>query len=144
MLSTEDRLAILQLHARYCACLDTGDVKGWAHCFTVDGKFGVRNMHTGRAAIEAHGLIVLSRRRANPWANVQHWNGNIIVEGNADSAVATSYLAMIGKTRDSGALTIVAQGWYSDDLKKENDDWKFSSRRICFDTPPQDSIPKKS
>lgn len=144
MLSIEDRLAIQQLHARYCACLDTGDVKGWAQCFTIDGEFGVRTMHKGRDRLEAHGAVVMSRRQSNPWANVQHWNGNLIVEGDASGARAMSYLAMVGKTRDSGALTIVAQGWYSDTLRKEHGEWKFASRRIAFDTPRPDSIPKPS
>jgi len=144
MLSIEDRLAIQQLHARYCACLDTGDVKGWARCFTRDGEFGVRTMHKGRDRLEAHGAVVMSRRQNNSWTNVQHWNGNIIVEGDASGASAMSYLAMVGRVKDSDALTIVAQGWYNDTLEKEDGEWKFSTRRISFDTPRPDSIPQQS
>ena len=84
---------------------------------------------------------MLARRLANPWANVQHWNGNIVVEGNSASARSVSYLTMLGRTRDSGNLIIVAQGWYDDLLHKVDGHWLFNSRRISFDTPPPDLVP---
>ena len=36
--STEDRLAILELYARYCWALDTGDTEGYVAMFTEDGE----------------------------------------------------------------------------------------------------------
>jgi hypothetical protein len=140
MLSPEDRFAIEQLLARYCACLDLGDARGWAQCFTVDGEFGVRNMHKGRDRLEVHCADVFLRRQANPWANVQHWNGNLVVEGGAGAARALSCLAMLGRVRDTGAMTIVAQGWYHDQLRKIDGHWLFQSRRISFDAPPPDFV----
>ncbi|MBM3345843.1 MAG: nuclear transport factor 2 family protein [Betaproteobacteria bacterium] len=143
MLSTTDRIEILQLHARYCACLDTGDAQGWARCFTVDGEFGVCNMHRGRDRLAVHCADVVARRRANPWDNVQHWNGNIIVEGGAGRDHAMSYPATLGRQRDSGAQAIVANGWYRDTLAQEDGAWKLSSRRIAFETPASVIIPQR-
>ena len=139
MLNAEDRFAIKQLFARYCACLDLGDAAGWAQCFTPDGEFGVRNMHKGRIRLESHCAEVFARRRANPWANVQHWNGNVILDGDATFASAQSCFAMLGSERASGAVTIVARGWYDDRLHRIDGRWLIRSRRICFDTPPDSS-----
>ena len=133
-MSPEDRFAIEQLLARYCACLDLGDPAGWARCFTIDGEFGVRNLHKGRDRLEAHCADVLARRRANPWANVQHWNGNILVEGDENAAAAQSCFAMLGREKESGALIIVARGWYDDRLWKVDGDWLLRSRRIRFES----------
>lgn len=86
MLSIEDRIAIQQLYARYCACMDTGDMQGWAHCFTEDGVFETFTNHRGRDNIAAYGADVMARRQTNAWTNGQHWNNNIIVEGDRDAA----------------------------------------------------------
>ena len=39
---------------------------------------------------------------------------------------------------------MVIQGWYSDELEKESGEWKFKARRVAFDTPSPDFIPKKA
>ena len=142
MLSIEDRIAIQQLYARYCACMDTGDMRGWAHCFTEDGVFETFTNHRGRGNIEAYGADVMARRQTNAWTNGQHWNNNIIVEGDRDAARALCYLIVIGKMKDTGELRIVIQGWYRDELARENGQWKFKARRVSFDTPSPDVIPK--
>ena len=143
MLTIEDRLAIQQLYARYCACMDTGDMHGWAHCFTVDGEFDTFTKHKGRDNIEAYGADVMARRKTNPWTNGQHWNNNIIVEGDGDSANALCYLVVMGKMKDSGEHRIVIQGVYQDELAKEGGQWKFRARRVSFDMVKPDAIPKK-
>jgi len=144
MLSIEDRIAIQQLYARYCVCMDTGDMKGWAHCFTVDGEFATYTVHKGRDNIEAYGADVMARRQTNPWTNGQHWNNNLIVEGDGGKAQAMCYLMVIGKMKDSGEMKIVIQGWYGDELAKEDGQWKFKARRVAFATPAPDFIPKKA
>ncbi|MDZ7729253.1 MAG: nuclear transport factor 2 family protein [Dehalococcoidia bacterium] len=42
-LSTDDRLEIQELYARYNHALDFGDASGWAGCFTPDGVFASPN-----------------------------------------------------------------------------------------------------
>ena len=143
MLSIEDRFAIQDLYARYCACMDTGDMKGWAASFTVDGIFETYTKHQGRANIEIYGADVMARRKTNPWTNGQHWNNNIIVEGDGRTAQGLCYLVVIGKMKDSGEHKVVIQGTYRDELQKEDGQWKFKARRVSFDTVPPEAIPRR-
>jgi len=144
MLSIEDRFAIQDLYARYCACMDTGDIKGWAGSWTEDGVFDSFQYHDGRAKIEEYGWGFMQRLLQKKWTNGQHWNNNLIVEGGGDTASALCYLMVIGKMRDSGEMKIVIQGWYADELEKENGQWKFKARRVAFDTPSPAVIPKRA
>src|SRR5581483_6281112 len=82
VLSIEDRFAIQDLYARYCANLDCGDWEAWSRCFTEDGVFtGFREVR-GRAAIADYGRMRCEERPHSPWKLSQHWNNNLVVEGD--------------------------------------------------------------
>jgi ketosteroid isomerase-like protein len=144
MLRIEDRLAIQDLYARYCACMDTGDIKGWANSWTEDGVFDSYQYHDGRARIEEYGWAFMKRLPDMKWTNGQHWNNNLIVEGDGRTADALCYLVVIGKMKDSGELRICVQGVYRDNLVKlPSGEWKFTRRKLMSDMPGPDQIPKK-
>ena len=143
MLSIEDRLAIQDLYARYCASMDTGDIKGWANSWTEDGVFDSFQYHDGRAKIEEYGWGFMKRVPEMKWTNGQHWNNNLIVEADGAGAKALCYLVVIGKMRDTGEIKPVIQGWYRDELARENGDWKFRARRVEFNTPSPEIIPPR-
>ena len=88
-------------------------------------------------------MKLLEGRPSKPWTNGQHWNNNIIVEGDGSTAKGLCYLAVVGKMKDTGELKIVIQGMYRDELAKIDGQWKFKARRVAFDTPSPDAIPKR-
>ena len=82
MLSTEDRFAIQNLYARYCACFDLGDAEGWVNCFAKDGIFKSAKDMQGPEQLREFVEGRIKVRPDGPNRNVQHWNANLIVEGD--------------------------------------------------------------
>lgn len=144
MLSVEDRFAIQDLYARYCACMDTGDIKGWANSWTEDGVFDSFQYHNGRAKIEEYGWGFMKRVPDMKWTNGQHWNNNLVVEGDGRTATGLCYIVVIGKMRDSGELKVCVQAHYRDELiKLPGGEWKFKRRTLSQETHLPNQIPKK-
>lgn len=141
MLTLEDRLALHDLYARYAAYRDLGDIEAWAGCFTEDGIFHAGSELRGRkqiAASRAPGTLA-----SEPYANVQHWTGNLILEGNAQNASGACYLLRIAKSAASGEIKIITQVFCEDRLVKVEGQWLIAYRKAHFDLPPADIIPRK-
>src|SRR4051794_23247963 len=115
MLTTQDRLAIQDLYARYNACFDLGDAENWSRCFTEHGEFAFHKLR-GRAALAEWCRQRCADRPNEPWVNVQHWNGNLIVEGDARAARAICYVFRAGRDKASGAFTLLTPAMYQDEL----------------------------
>src|SRR5579864_2652380 len=91
-LSTDDRVAITDLLARYARCLDSGDLEGYVHNFAPDAVlFGE---HTGHAQIRDYVGQVIARRVADPHHRM-HFVGAPVINGNSELATAHSYLLWI-------------------------------------------------
>ena len=143
MLSIDDRIAIHELYSRYCAYLDTCNVDAWSQLFTEDGVFDTYECARGREAITAYIQKVIAARQSKPWRNAQHWNGNLIVEGDGDTAKAMCYLIHVGTLKSSSEQVINIQGTYEDDLIKDAGIWRFKRRKVHFVTTSPDVIPKR-
>lgn len=142
MLSTEDRLAIQTLYARYCASFDLGDADGWVNCFARDGIFKSAKDLQGPEQLRE---FVEGRIKARPDApnrNVQHWNANLIVEGDGNKARGLCYIMLAGQSAADKQQVFPVQGTYSDELVKVNGQWKFAVRQMFRDLPPASVIPK--
>jgi hypothetical protein len=127
-LSTEDRLEIAELVARYCWAIDQRSWDGFFDLFTDDCRldFGdVMGVFEGRAGLERFttvmsGLDLLMR----------HYTTNLIVEGDGAEARARSYvLALTGPART------LATGRYEDRLAKRNGRWRIRERRAVIEMP---------
>jgi len=140
MLSVEDRLAIADLYARHNANVDLGDYERWAHCFTEDGVSHTSTRTQGRAALVAHGKARLESRAKEPWDYPQHWNTNLIVEGDGTRAFGMCYMTRIVRMKDTGAFVTTHLGIYEDLLVKVEGQWLFRSRKLHLDTPPRASV----
>src|SRR5678816_4715611 len=91
-LTTEDRLSIMELLARYARCLDSGDLDGYVNNFAPDGVlFG---SHVGHAQIREYVGQVIARRNADP-ARRMHFVGFPVIDGDAQRATVHSYLLWI-------------------------------------------------
>lgn len=144
MLGVEDRLAINDLYARYCACLDGGDWEAWSRCFTEDAVFTGFQEIRGRAAIAAYGRMRCEERPGSPWKMSQHWNNNLIVEGDACQARALCYIVTIGTLRDGIGSQLKVQGAYDDELEKQDGHWLFRRRTTRFDEMTPERIPART
>ncbi len=141
MLSIEDRLAIQDLYARYCANLDCGDWEAWSRCFTEDGVFTGFQEVRGRAAIADYGRMRCEERPRSPWKLSQHWNNNLVVEGDGHRARALCYIVTIGTLKDGGGSQLKVQGSYDDELEKQNGQWLFRRRTTRFDELTPERMP---
>ncbi len=113
-LSAEDRLAIMEVIARYCHATDTGDGPGVADQFTDDGILEITGswQARGREQIEQIGAFPNKPR---------HWINSIVMDGTGSTAESTIYYAAV---RGGGPL--YATGRYESRLTKQfNGQWKF-------------------
>jgi uncharacterized protein (TIGR02246 family) len=124
-LSTDDRVAIGDLLARYARCLDMGDLDGYVANFAPDAVlFG---SHTGHGQIREYVAQVIARRSADP-ARRMHFVGSPVIDGNAETATAHSYLLWIQLGAES---PISAAAEYTDTLVKRDGRWLFQSRVLA-------------
>lgn len=142
MLSTEDRLAIQAVYARYCACFDLGDAQGWVNCFAEDGVFKSAKDFRGHAQLREFVDGRIKARADAPNRNVQHWNANLIVEGDGSRAKGMCYLMLVGQSVANNQIGPAVQGTYSDELVKSGGKWRFASRQMYRDLPPPSVIPQ--
>ena len=135
-----DRLAIQDLYARYCVALDTGDEAAWVGCFTDDGEFEGRAPAKGHDELARYHRDRMAARAEEPFTNPQHWNNNLLLDGEPPDVRAFSYVIRIGTMRDDGSIRIVRVGAYRDRLVKRDGRWYFARREVSFDAVPHDRI----
>jgi len=121
-LTPEDKLAVLDLIARYNNAIDNREADAWAATFVEEGRFEVVGgpVMTGRDALVAY-------VRGLPPSDSRHWTTNTIIEGTDTEATVRCYLAMMG----AGGISIT--GRYSDTAVRVGDSWKFRERRVTVD-----------
>ena len=125
-LSTQDKLEIIELAARYSMTIDQRMGEEWADCFAEDGLLisGNGNRGEGRAAFIEH-----MRKAKASGKQVRHWGCNHIVEGEGDTARLRMYLMAV----DIGnGIAPYVMGDYDDTVVKVNGKWKFKVRRVNF------------
>ncbi|MCY3507014.1 MAG: nuclear transport factor 2 family protein [Chloroflexota bacterium] len=122
MLSAEDRLAIMDLSARYCHATDSHNAEAWADTFTADGAIEApQGVSQGRDA-----LIQFSQGVNTNMPTVRHHVSNLVIDGDGDSATMSSYLNLINT--DGNATVFTAM--YEDQLSRVDGEWKFAHRKI--------------
>jgi hypothetical protein len=124
-LSTQDYIEIQQLYATYNNAIDTGDAEGWAATFTPDGTF---NTYKGKDAL----IGFVKGWTEKGGANRRHWNTNLRIQPSKDGASGATLLMLLDVTTKA----ILATGFYTDELVKTAEGWRFKSRQFKSDTPP--------
>jgi hypothetical protein len=123
-LTTDDRVSITDLLARYARCLDSGDLDGYVANFAPDGVlFGA---HVGHAQIRDYVAQVIARRSGDP-SRRMHFVGSPVIDGDAEHASVHSYLLWIELGAES---PISAAAEYVDSVVKLNGRWVFQSRAL--------------
>lgn len=136
-LTALDYELIRKVIARYAHSLDFGDFDGFVSCFTPDGSYETRG-GSARLAGEYRGHAELRRFAEADFkitgGHVRHSILNTLIEGEGDTAYATSYLLI---TRDYGEplgegitphSTVGYTGTYVDKLVLREGRWLFERR----------------
>jgi SnoaL-like domain len=116
-LSSEDRLEVLELAARYNHAFDQGDAEAFANTWTDDGVFEFVTRHTVRGRSELLGMPKTSAERG--WT-VRHWTTNPVIDGDGNEATLKLYVMV---------MRIDAEGRHIEGK------WKFIHRCLTPDGP---------
>ena len=136
-LQADDYEEIRQLLARYNFAIDFGHIDDWVETFVPEGKFSCVGLpedaplggtHEGKDALrsyaESHFGVNQGRAR--------HWNWNLVIEGNDDTATMQCYLNAYSAGQGESALFRVT-GVYRDRLARTESGWKFVEREVTID-----------
>jgi 3-phenylpropionate/cinnamic acid dioxygenase small subunit len=136
-LQADDYEEIRQLLARYNFAIDFGHIDDWVETFVPEGKFSCVGLpedaplggtHEGKDALrsyaESHFGVNQGRAR--------HWNWNLVIEGNGDTATMQCYLNAYSAGQGESALFRVT-GVYRDRLSRTESGWKFVEREVTID-----------
>ena len=127
-LSSEDRLDILELAARYSRALDRGEPDTLREVFTENAIW------ESSAAGERRGheaIISEFRDRATQAHTRKHWISNPVIEGDGNSATMT--LDLLVFHLDGGDLQLGTSGTYEDRLDRGTKGWRIAHRKISVD-----------
>lgn len=139
ILTTEDRLQLQELNARYFYALDglhtliQGDpAHNWADTFTADGSFSIVQAN-GELVIEIQGTQALTEafQSFSDIATTRHWINDLLIEPGETGANSGCYI--VAMNIGVNPATIVRSGIYQDRLKKVGVQWKFQSRKLILD-----------
>ena len=125
-LSTDDRLALQDLYARYAYAFDSADADRWAALFTRDGRFAPPAMPevVGTAALRA-----FAAARAEDAPGMRHLMSNVLVEPADDGARGTAYFLCLRLGPD-GLFRLRNFGRYDDVFEREDGTWKIATRTV--------------
>ena len=109
-LTPQDQLAITQLVYRENRAVDDADADAYVACFTPEAHLVLPSGDlSGRDEIHAH---IQSINRPLP---VQHWTGNVLIDGEGDRATVRANILTIGRITASENPSVLAMRriWYS-------------------------------
>ena len=132
-LSTQDRLDVMDLVARYAECVDSGDAAGYAGLFTADGvvEHSAGSVR-GRGEIEPWVAGLVAENRVGKASKLKHVMGLPVIRGDGERATARTYVT-IPRHMDSGEIVIRLAGTYFDDCVKVGGEWLIAKRVIELD-----------
>jgi uncharacterized protein (TIGR02246 family) len=146
MITTNDKVEIWDLFARYVFTLDSGDGKGWAECFTEDGVF-IRphgSDAAGVAAVRAVGRDEIAKVCINAYAEGdgrrRRWSGNSQIWSSTtanDAEARSSMVLFVASGSDPAAIAVT--GVFKDRLRKTDAGWLFAERALVLDVASPDA-----
>ena len=122
-----DQLAIRAVLERYCDGVNQRDADIWGSTWAEDAVWELP--HLEMEGLQGRETIVASWKEAMqlfPFVNMMAMPGYI--EVNGDTAKMRSYTAEVAVMQDG--TEIRPSGEYTDELVRENGEWKFSLRKF--------------
>lgn len=124
-MTADDRLAIMDLFARYAWACDTGDVETFLTLFVPDAVYGLSD---GRYKGPGEIRSAFEKFTGRPeYPGRQHHVSEIVMRGNAIRCEATSY-ASATQQKPDGTVAFVFAGSYTDVCVKVGSQWLFQER----------------
>lgn len=125
-LTTQDRLDILELFARYAWCFDSGDVEGFLGCFVPDAVYDLPRgrRYLGREQIRTY---IEPATQSPTMIGRQHHVDQVIMSGDGARATVRSYCWGSKRTSDD-QLSVMFLGRYADVCVKTEGRWLFAER----------------
>ena len=142
-MSTEDRLAILDLMGRYCNTFDARDAESWTDLFTDDavwehvrvGDAEPVRRYESREALQEW-ISSYFEQASRDGRSTRHFStGTEVIELTVDTARARTSVATV-QSAPGPEPKIVSMGYYDDELRKTRDGWRFVRRTFVNDLPP--------
>jgi ketosteroid isomerase-like protein len=130
-LDIADRVAILELYARYAHAIDSGDSSSCATCFTPSGvlRLGAGEPVAGRVNLERFA----AKWRANFPGVPRHISWHVLLEPEDDDHVKGTASACLLAATTAGT-SIVFCGRYDDRFERSADgDWLIAERFVTAD-----------
>ena len=129
-LSTEDRLAIHEIMAKYCQAIDLNRWEEFPSLFTEDCRLDFGNLMGVFEGPE--GVQRFTDMMRNLGLFMRHYNTNMVLRGDSERVQSESYvLAITGPPGSSHQTT----GRYEDELVKVGGSWRIRVRRALLDQP---------
>jgi uncharacterized protein (TIGR02246 family) len=122
-LTVEDRLAIMELVARYNRALSTRDADAAAAAFAEDGVLET----TGQADVRGRAAVAQTVR-ALPVEDAHYWTTNFIIEGHTNEAISRAYFALLRGNQ------VASTGQYVDTVTKIEGEWRIARHQLSLDT----------
>jgi hypothetical protein len=127
--AVEDRLDLLELHARLARAIDSGDAAGWGALFTTEGV-----LRTSRGT-ELRGREELTRFAAG-WfeqhsGRYRHATWNHTFAGDGEEAAGTCYAAVL--RGGEGDVAIEFTSFYRDRFVRRPEGWLLHERDVAID-----------
>ncbi len=121
-----DWLAICNVKARYCRCLDTKDWGGYAACFTADVVIDTTG--SGGPRYEGREQAVADIRASIGEAITTHHvhSPEIVIDGDTASAI----WAMQDRNLWPGGRKLLGFGHYHERYRREEGEWKIAESRL--------------
>ena len=132
--TTGDTFKIMRLYARYAHAIDAGDGDTWSRCYTHKGSYWSSTFGEclGRTELSRF-AIAHFRRWTDLGIQTRHWNNQILLEKTADGVSGSIYVMLFGVRSDEDPK-IFLQTVYSDQLVREDGQWRLKSRRSNADS----------
>ena len=124
MINIDDRMAILDLCARYNYAFDTGAAEEWAKTFTADGSF---DGPAGKAS-GADELAEFCVEAGKQFAGAMHFTDNHLFDVGEDCVHHRCFLNLQMPTETGTESMLLA---YVDELVEVAGEWLFRSRVVA-------------
>jgi hypothetical protein len=130
-LTADDRLAIMDILARYARCIDFHRWDELPTLFTDDCTvdFGkVMGVHEGK-----EGVANMARMIGGTGLTMRHYSTNVIIDGDGDRAEVVSYV--LAYTGSAPGSLMHTTGRYEDEFVKRDGRWLLRRRRGVIEMP---------
>ena len=132
MISTDDKMAIHELIARFCHCSDYRDWDGLRRLFTADAVTEIEGGDMRFPGIEAQVEHAKASDEQAEGKN-RHYYFNVVTTTEGDAVYADYMMVNVNAGHVPMSSQIVVTGRHRDRVEKTSEGWKFAHRYVMFD-----------